>query len=70
MYQALFSRRAGDEARYSHNCLSRIKKKNDLATFDIPTPPQLIGVYTLHGVVCKSLIFLHTVFMLINGRSN
>ena len=40
VYQALFSRRAGDEARYSHNCLARIKKNNnDLATFDIPTPP-------------------------------
>ena len=26
-YQALFSQRAGDEARYSHNCLARIKKK-------------------------------------------
>ena len=26
VYQALFSRRAGNEARCSHNCLARIKK--------------------------------------------
>ena len=56
-YQALFSRRAGDEARYSHNSLARIKKNNDLATSDFPTPPQLIGVYILLGVVYKLLIF-------------
>ena len=43
-YQALFSRRAGDEARYSHNCLARIKK-NDLATSDIPIPIHL-SVFT------------------------
>ena len=27
VYQALFSRRGGDKARYSHNCLARIKKQ-------------------------------------------
>ena len=66
-YPAIYSQRAGDVAWYSHDCLARI---NDLATFDIPTPPQLNSVYTLHGVVYKLLIFLHTVFMLINRRSN
>ena len=53
VYQALFSRRAGNEARCSHNCLARIKKNNDLATFDIPTPLNLL-VFTYCMVLYAS----------------
>ena len=67
VYQALFSLRAGDEARYSHNCLARIKN-NDLATSNIPTPPQLIGVYTLLAWCCMQVTNIFTYCIYANKR--
>ena len=45
VYQALFSRRAGDEARYSHNCLARIKNTMIWPPLIFP-PPLNLSVFT------------------------
>ena len=45
VYQALFSLRAGDEARYSHNCLARIKKTTIWPHLTFP-PPLNSSVFT------------------------
>ena len=45
-YPAIFSQRAGDEARYSHNCLARIKKRPHLIF-----PPPLNSTAFTHCMV-------------------